>query len=181
MVTHLASKYAEQALEYYVVARFSALAGFTLIAGNLYHHAVEMILKSRLSETHTTAELIKWSHNLQKLWPVYLKERGNPSLDKFNGTIQELNEFESIRYPEKVINEGAQITFSMTVSERPTVLVDHSGAPKVPTYHLSIQELDLLIAELFAASSLSVAAHMPIMRHGAAKYLHMDNQALPEK
>ena len=175
MVTHLASKYAAQAMEYYVAARYSALAGLSLVPGTLYHHAVEMMLKARLSEKHSTAELKAWGHNLQELWRVYLAERGNESLKQFHGTIQQLNAFEKIRFPEKMVSEGAQISFAMEKGQRPKAKGESGRRLKVPTYHFAIQELDSLMAELFASSSLNPTAFLPQMRWGADEFFYRDN------
>lgn len=174
MVTHLASKYAEQAVQYYIAARYSALAGLSLVAGVLYHHAVEMMLKARLSEKHTTEELESWGHNLQELWRVYLTERGNNTLRQFYGTIQQLNAFEKIRFPEKMVQEGADISFSMAKGQRPK-LIGRCEAPRVPSYHFAIQELDSLMSELIASSSLNPAILLPSMRWGTDEFFYRDN------
>jgi hypothetical protein len=141
MATHLATKYADLAIEYYIAARYSAIAGLSLVPGVLYHHAVEMIMKARLCEKHTTEELKKWGH--------------------------------------KVL-EGAQISFSMQKGQRPKTL-GQSAAPKVPTYHFAIQELDSLMFELIASSSLNLEAFMPSMRWETDEFFHRDNLSFPKK
>jgi hypothetical protein len=37
--------------QYYIAGRFAAFAWFHPVAGNLFHHAIEMYLKGALSKT----------------------------------------------------------------------------------------------------------------------------------
>jgi hypothetical protein len=54
-------------LQYYLAGRFGALHWLTPVAGNLLHHAVEMLLKGKLAHHHSQADLKdrkKFGHDL---------------------------------------------------------------------------------------------------------------------
>jgi hypothetical protein len=44
----LSQELIERGLQYYVNGRYATIAGF-LVAGNLFHHAIEMLLKGGLA------------------------------------------------------------------------------------------------------------------------------------
>jgi hypothetical protein len=51
---------------YYVAARFAAFAHLNPVAGNLFHHAIEMYLKGGLSKTKSIRKLEKFKHSIQR-------------------------------------------------------------------------------------------------------------------
>lgn len=55
---HAYERFFHLAVQYYVAARFAARAHLIPVSGNLYHHAIEMMLKAQLSR----------SIPLQRLW-----------------------------------------------------------------------------------------------------------------
>jgi hypothetical protein len=179
-MSELTGKYAEYAIEYYVAARYSALAASFHVSGILYHHAIEMLLKARLSEKYDTQQLKKWGHDVEALWTVYLKERGNDGLKKFDSAIQRLNAWEKIRYPETLVKTGALITFAVPNAPGP----QPQGNPKAavePRFHFSIQELDALMVELFASSSMNPEPLFPLWRYETEKSFHLFNESFPKK
>ena len=93
-------------MQYYVAARFAARAGLVPIHGNLFHHAIEMCLKAALVGTLTIAKMRQIGHHLPVLWDRFKEKETDPSLARFDPTIQALDEFESIRYPNKIVDEG---------------------------------------------------------------------------
>ena len=60
-------------IQYYTAARWAALAKLMPVCGNLYHHAIEMFLKARLSQNYTLEQLSHhhFSHKLDKLWDTF--------------------------------------------------------------------------------------------------------------
>src|SRR5438105_13876110 len=96
----LRMEYFRTALYYYILGRYATIAKFAPIPGNLVHHAIEFFLKAALIEQLDEAARRKFRHNLPKLWRRYKRERNNPTLDRFDQTISDINKFERIRYPE---------------------------------------------------------------------------------
>jgi hypothetical protein len=70
------------------------------VCGNLFHHAVEMILKGGLAQKHKLTALEKMSHNLERVWEAYKDDFPDSTLKRHDKTISGLNKFEDIRYPE---------------------------------------------------------------------------------
>jgi hypothetical protein len=96
-------------LQYYVAARSAAWAGLVPVCGNLYHHALELLLKAGLSQNHSLKELGKkpFSHDLSNLWNTFKAEFPSTELPQFDPTIADIDDFEDIRYPDKVLKNGA--------------------------------------------------------------------------
>ena len=62
-------------LEYYVAGRCAARYHLSRVAGNILHHAIEMLLKSELAKQAGLDELkSKYGHKLNKMWRA-VKER----------------------------------------------------------------------------------------------------------
>jgi hypothetical protein len=80
------------------------------VCGTLFHHAVEMALKSGLAKKRPLAELEEMRHDLKKLWKAFKADFPNPELDQHNRTVSTLNKFEEIRYP------GFKHSIGMTAS-----------------------------------------------------------------
>ena len=65
--------------QYYFSARAATFAGCFPIAGNLFHHAVEMFLKGVLVRQLSRAQLKSYGHDLKRLWKVH--KNANPALN----------------------------------------------------------------------------------------------------
>src|SRR5438067_433421 len=104
---HLRNEYLKIAFQYYISARVSMFAYSLPVAGNLYHHAIEMLLKFSLLTKFTPFHLqTKFGHNLEKLWKEYKKLYPDKTLSKYNSLIKKINHFEDLRYPK---NKGYAI------------------------------------------------------------------------
>jgi hypothetical protein len=68
---HLSQKFMESACQYYTVARFAMHAKLMPVLGNLFHHAVEMALKTGLANRRKLSDLKAMGHNLMKLWGAF--------------------------------------------------------------------------------------------------------------
>jgi hypothetical protein len=94
--------------QYYVAGRYGVFAGLIPVAANLHHHAIEMLLKGALSKKMTLEELKnKLGHKLEKTWDEFKAVANDSSLARFDQVIAELNKFEEIRYPDKLLQSGA--------------------------------------------------------------------------
>jgi hypothetical protein len=96
--------------QYYVAGRFGVFAALIPVAANLHHHAIEMLLKGALSKTMKLEELKnKLGHKLEKIWAEFKAGANDPNLSRFDKMIEELNKFEDIRYPDKLLQSGAKL------------------------------------------------------------------------
>src|SRR5262249_33075842 len=96
-------------MQYYTVARYAALACLMPVCGNIYHHAIEMFLKGGLSQKYTLEQMKNlFFHKLPPLWSAFKKEFSSVELVQFDNTIDTINKFETIRYPDKII-EGIEL------------------------------------------------------------------------
>jgi hypothetical protein len=133
-------------------------AGLTTVYGNLLHHAVEMFLKGALVEALPVQNFRKeYSHDLKKLWSAY-KARGNdPALERFDGVVAALHEFESIRYPDRAI--GRSFAIEWDGGELGELSPSHpaSGALR-PTYSVPINDIDALVTEIVTRANVNPKA-----------------------
>ena len=58
-------------MQYYIAGRAAMRAQLIPVAGNLLHHAVEMLLKGDLSRTRSLQEIKQFQHNLVKTWDAF--------------------------------------------------------------------------------------------------------------
>ncbi len=137
-------------IQYYVAGRSAALARLYPVAANLYHHAIEMLLKARLCHSHTLQELRRppFRHCLQGSWAAFTSEFPGVGLGQFDDTITALDAFENLRYPDNVIQEGAAIHAQWQPCD-----VTGSEVGTTPCYILVITDLDRLVARIFEVSS----------------------------
>src|SRR5262249_40104873 len=89
-------------------ARFSVHAGCIPVCGNLFHHAVEMLLKGGLAKKRklSLSELKKRGHKLKVLWREYKLDFPDPALKRHDKAISLLDKFEAIRYPDRILASG---------------------------------------------------------------------------
>src|SRR5262245_36496072 len=92
-------------LQYYSAGRFGALHRLLPVAGNLLHHALEMVLKGKLVHHHSLSELKdrkKFSHHLDKCWAAFKAFFPTENLTQFDDVVTKLHEFEELRYPDDI-------------------------------------------------------------------------------
>jgi hypothetical protein len=88
--------------EYYANARFAMHTNSSYVCGNLFHHAIEMLLKADLAKNRKSLEeLERMKHNLKRLWRAYA------ALSRHDRTINSLNRHEEIRYPDPALGSMA--------------------------------------------------------------------------
>ena len=137
-------------VQYYAAARQSAWSGLW-VCGNLYHHALEMFLKAGLSRQHSLLELRspKFRHKLIVIWNTFKDEFPSATLLEFDATITDIAGFEDIRYPDKVLKHGGQITIEYRARQREPSLRHE------PEYRCDFYEIDRIVGAIFGVSSLN--------------------------
>lgn len=154
------------ALEYYVSARGALLCDVVSVTGNLLHHAVEMLLKGQLSRTIPLDELKdkKYGHALPKLWTSFTALFPTEDLSEFDPVIAGLDRFEFIRYPDRVLQQGAQIGLSYG---RGRPFVNRSTPPQPPEYQVALGDIDALFKRLFPLCRMNPKAYFSFLNsHG---------------
>jgi hypothetical protein len=136
-------------VQYYAAARAIRLLPVT---GNLYHHALEMFLKAGLSRKYSlTALKRQFGHKLPDLWREFKIEFPAPEFEAFDDTIEDVEDFEEVRYPDSVLKHGALMILDYRGTAAP---VQTSGPPArpEPEYRFYFDDVDRLIGAIFTAS-----------------------------
>jgi hypothetical protein len=133
-------------LEYYVAGRCAAQCHLSRVAGNILHHAIEMLLKSELAKQAGLDELkSKYGHKLDKLWHAVKEQHPDEDLTCFDQLVAGLHSFETVRYPNDYMKRGA----AFSIDWSPTTITSEQTGPNVPRYALLMAEIDALVARLF--------------------------------
>ena len=151
------------ALEYYVSARAALLCHNSLITGNLLHHAVEMLLKGQVSKTVPLEELKnrkKFGHKLPKLWMAFKGLFPTEDLTEFDTMIDELEKFEKIRYPDKMLAYGACIGLGFGRGKPVTSMTPGRTEPE---YQMGVGDVDAFFARLFPLCRLNPKAYFSFL------------------
>jgi HEPN domain-containing protein len=164
------SEYLQTAFHFYIAARFATINSLTPVAGYLAHHAIEMFLKAGLVEATSDKERILLTYDLPGIWRQYKQLRANPELDKFDRTINDLDRFDSVRNPDRLIRYEMimQVGFGRDTSPtKPTEL----------RYQLALEELDELVKLIFQTSGIDAASLvLSVVQPDALRYLNERNQ-----
>ena len=144
--------------EYYATARFAMHAQRSLICGNLFHHAVEMLLKAGLAKRgKSLPELESMRHNLTKLWRAYKNDHPEAELERHSKTIKRLDKHEEIRYP----NTGMHsIGLSLQWSGEPAEAKTFGGLRTPKQYAIIVSDIDHLVADVLKTSSWNPGVFM---------------------
>src|SRR5947207_604246 len=97
-------------LQYYIAGRSAALCQQIPVAGNLFHHAIEMLLKGDLAKVQSLGELKKLSHSLARIWVEFKAKHPAETLTPYDALIIDLDKIEELRYPDSVMRNGAAIS-----------------------------------------------------------------------
>ena len=142
------------------------------VTGNLYHHAIEFFLKGHLCRVVSDKDLkSKYGHKLVDIWNRFKSEVNDPTFDQFDQCIAELDKFDIIRYPDEVLRHGMQggIRFEKYNPNASRT----SPWPQLPTYELSVDELDELVLAVYAATSVNPGfISAQFIHHEEKEYLH---------
>lgn len=141
--------------QYYIAGRSAVSFQLVAIYGNIYHHAIEMLLKAELVRIISPDDLQKkYGHHLDKLWPVFKGQRAE--LDRFDRTIAELDHFEKIRYPDHVLKHGATI---QVTPDAATQGVEEAAINKESHYGVNKHNIDHFVLAIFRASGVNPAGY----------------------
>jgi len=128
----------DRALQYYVAGRFAFHAGQTPVAANLLHHAVEMCLKEALSRNGLGLKQLRdLGHELPPLWEEYKRAASDRRLNRFDAAISDLNDYEELRYPDRMLKQGMGSLFVLKRSHAANI----PGAA-VTQYVLNLEDVD---------------------------------------
>ena len=147
------------ALEYYVSGRAALLCGNSLVTGPLLHHAVEMLLKGQLSKTTPLADLKnpkQFGHKLLNLWAAFKGLVPTEDLTEFDRMIDELEKFETIRYPDEILTRGAFIGLGFGRGKPATNMTPGRTEPE---YQMGVGDVDAFFARLFPLCGLNPKAY----------------------
>lgn len=145
----LRSRYFQYGFQYYAVARCATAAQANPVAANLFHHAVEMLLKGGLCAYTTEDERIKMGHRLPRIWKVF-KEHHDSSgkLGRFDVFVRKLHRYEDIRYPERAVQIGSSFQFG----NAPPLIISGKASHNLRTFHLSVGAADALVKAICDAT-----------------------------
>jgi hypothetical protein len=162
-------------IQYYIAGRAATRARLIPFAGNLLHHAVEMLLKGELSKTTTLATIKKkYGHFLVKTWDAFKVLHSGEDLSAFDELIADLDRFEKIRYPDEYMKHGAAMSLGFVGADaRP--LIRRSARPRVPEYTLPVKEVDAFIARLFKICRINPPAYFGGLHPEALESLEYEN------
>jgi hypothetical protein len=155
-------------MHYYVAGRYAVFAGLNPTAANLLHHAIEMALKGALAKKGMDLRALKrLSHDLPEIWRQFTAQYGIDS-STFDGVIAELQKFETIRYPDEIVEQGLASVISRG---KPSPLSGHT------THALWLGEIDELMDKVFTVASISHKAFASCLLMPVAEaYLIEENE-----
>ena len=176
MSTNPSDEFFTNGVQYYISGRFAVFSGFTPVAGNLLHNAIEFFLKGYLAKHLTLDELRKVSHDLNLLWKLFKACTQIESPSDFDSIVRDLGEFAELRYPDTILKNGAVISISIGKNVRP-VTTDCKGR-KLESYSIGLQNIDSLAELIFAKSSKNPAAFFGGLNKVAKDFLGNNNLSL---
>jgi hypothetical protein len=166
----LKGKYYDFGFQYYVAGRCAVASLLQPVAGNLFHHAIEMLLKGALFGHVGKRKLRDMGHELESIWKAFkARYAAGPNLQHFDAVIAELNKFEEIRYPEKIVR-GSVTVFGFG---KPTI---RALGGSVPAYNLSVGEIDSLVKAICEAANINAKAFTMRYEEPARTYLKHENR-----
>jgi hypothetical protein len=161
-------------LQYYVTGRFAVLNQLHSAAPTLLHHAVELILKAALAATQSLTDLKQHGHGLSSLWQAALQEKSTLKTPSCDATIADLDKFEDLRYPDKLVSQGASVSIGIRSGENP---VSSGSRPSSgPSYRFNLGDIDELWAAVFKSIPANPAAFLQGLSEDAHKTLVAENQ-----
>ena len=122
-----------------------------------------MLLKGQLSRTIPLKELAdrqKFCHSLPKLWTAFNGLFPTDDLTEFDTMIHELEKFEEIRYPDKILARGACIGLGFGRGKPVTNMTPGRTAPE---YQMGVGDVDAFFARLFPLCRINPKAYLSIL------------------
>ena len=154
----LAWQFAHIAGQYYVAARFSALAGSVPVSANLMHYAFEFLLKAfvlkrvRACQSAASADgkLRDDGHSLEALWAGVTRIEPGLNDPRFEEAIKGLDPWWDVRYP-----TPAGRVMTVTFAPGPPAI---GGPDSGPVYVMDVPILDECFHRVWMAASMDGVA-----------------------
>jgi len=159
-------------VQYYAAGRFCVLNDLQHISGVLLHHAVERLLKGKLSETHTEDELKAIWHRLDRAWAAFSALFPGSDLLVFYPVIADLDRFEKLRYGDRL-----GVDWTMTIAwdgDRPLPL----QAGMVNDFQFSLDDIDRLVVRIVELCGHEPTVLLLTLRLDAKRFLEASNRAV---
>ena len=149
------------------------------MCANLYHHAIEMFLKGRLINSFSSQELRQrpFGHDLATLWAAFKSDLARAELSQFDATIVSVDQFEALRYPDDLLNNGAQIKMDWNPWNPPDDLPAVMTPSFEPRYGLVVTDIDRLVAKIFEVCSRNQKFFAGGLNQYAREAITFDNPA----
>jgi hypothetical protein len=143
------SEFLRLALQYYIAGRSACFAYSMPVAGNLLHHAVEMVLKHLLAEKGVTESDLHYTfrHDLKKLWRATKNSLDDPSLNTYDPVIRAIARMYDVRYPRR------SYSFHMSLRKESTRPATEPMTKGLRHYHISLEDADELMTALLTRST----------------------------
>lgn len=140
--------YFDNGFQYYLVGRAAFFMQLMPVCGNLFHHAVELILLSGLISTNSPQRLKdKYKkHNIPNIWFEFKNLFPKEKLDRFDKYINKLHQWSELRYPRKVDHDVSML-FSPEKSDNGLLMQKIEGR-RSKEYHLVLEETDEFVERL---------------------------------
>jgi hypothetical protein len=172
--TNADEKFLDFGFQYYIAARFGTRARLSPVAGNLFHHAIEMFLKAYLSRSMSSdAMKNKLGHKLKRQWDAFKSSFPTVHLSGFDKLIEALDSFETIRYPDELITKGAEIVLALDRNVAGST--GQIGGTPIPRYEVVLADVDELVRKIFALSSRNPAFFTNPLNDYAREALKFEN------
>ena len=111
----------ELGMQYYIAGRASYLSFLMPVSGNLFHRAIEMMLKAGLIGKYPPKDLWKvYGHKLPIMWQDFKELFPQEKLARFDSFVNKLNGWEDLRYPRKTGSDVA-ILFALEKGKQPKI------------------------------------------------------------
>jgi hypothetical protein len=171
----LREEYFHAGFQYYTAARFAVATWAYSVAGNLFHHAIEMMLKGGLAAYATEQERRRMGHKLPEIWRAFKAQHPTADLSAFDSVVGELHRFEDIRYPERTTATGINTIFGFGGKPTsPTLIVNPAGSTP-PLYEIWVGEIDALVAAICSANTINPKFFTTRLQGPGQTYLRHEN------
>jgi len=168
MESRLREHFFDLGMQYYLVGRFAAFSSLTPVTGNLFHHAIEMLMKSVLSQSLSLPELKQFGHDLKKIWRQVKCTHPIDNADDLDRTIVEIDRFERIRYPDSLLRDG--MLSILNFADDPVDPPSHACGTE-PLYQVGVHWVDELVESLVRMTNVNASSFTIRLNESAKAYL----------
>jgi hypothetical protein len=117
---------------------------------------------ARIREYGNSPKKGGYGHDIRLLWKEFKSRQGTPVPSEFDAIVEGLHKFEEIRYPEKLVQNGATISLGPFECEGPPIT--RNGQVPKNSYVLMLPQIDRLVGLLFDASGANPLVFLPRIR-----------------